>query len=249
MEQRNCALCAKPFASGSAVRIYCSRKCGRRVSNANMRGTAPRPPVGPFDCVTCGVHCVPGENVSPNASKFCGRQCKRRWHQPPPQPKQPKPDGWMPRRKRERLASAQRKLDRASAGTTCRWPRTFYGCTCHDCGQSFTHTFLAMYCSPVCRRRADRRRRDMRKRDAYVADVHRADVFERDRWRCQLCGCKVDRNKVAPHPKSPTIDHIIPISKGGTHEPANVQLACWSCNCLIKRDNIGGAGDQLRLIG
>jgi 5-methylcytosine-specific restriction endonuclease McrA len=28
-----------------------------------------------------------------------------------------------------------------------------------------------------------------------------------------------------------TIDHIVPLSRGGTHERANLAPACWSCNC------------------
>lgn len=79
-----------------------------------------------------------------------------------------------------------------------------------------------------------------------MEEVWRSRIFERDGWRCQLCRLKVDRRRVVPHPKAPTLDHIIPLAKGGTHEPANVQLACFRCNCL-KGDR--AASDQLRLIG
>jgi len=36
----------------------------------------------------------------------------------------------------------------------------------------------------------------------------------------------------APHPLSMSIDHIIPLSRGGTHEPDNVQLAHFICNSI-----------------
>jgi 5-methylcytosine-specific restriction endonuclease McrA len=29
---------------------------------------------------------------------------------------------------------------------------------------------------------------------------------------------------------SPTIDHILPLARGGTHEPSNVQAAHFGCN-------------------
>lgn len=48
---------------------------------------------------------------------------------------------------------------------------------------------------------------------------------------CAICGRAVDFDKVFPDPWSPTIDHIIPISKGG--DPAaleNLQLAHLQCN-------------------
>ena len=47
------------------------------------------------------------------------------------------------------------------------------------------------------------------------------------------------------HPLSPTIDHVIPLSKGGTHEPGNCRLACFRCNA-IKSD--GGGGEQFAFV-
>ena len=48
---------------------------------------------------------------------------------------------------------------------------------------------------------------------------------------CALCGLPVDFNIKFPHPLSPCIDHIIPVSKGG-HPSAieNMQLAHMCCN-------------------
>jgi 5-methylcytosine-specific restriction endonuclease McrA len=83
-------------------------------------------------------------------------------------------------------------------------------------------------------------------KDAYVADVNRLQIFKRDRLICHICGKKTDPRKSAPHPKAPTIDHIVPIAKGGTHEPANVATACFMCNAT-KSDR--GGGEQLALIG
>jgi 5-methylcytosine-specific restriction endonuclease McrA len=50
--------------------------------------------------------------------------------------------------------------------------------------------------------------------------------------------------KKAPDPMSPSLDHILPLSKGGTHEPRNVQLAHLGCN--VRKYNSGV--DQLRLL-
>jgi 5-methylcytosine-specific restriction endonuclease McrA len=36
--------------------------------------------------------------------------------------------------------------------------------------------------------------------------------------------------KAVPHPKAPTIDHIIPLAHGGDDTRANVQLAHFLCN-------------------
>lgn len=48
---------------------------------------------------------------------------------------------------------------------------------------------------------------------------------------CGICGRAVDFAKVFPDPWSATVDHIIPVSKGG--DPAaleNLQLAHLQCN-------------------
>ena len=66
---------------------------------------------------------------------------------------------------------------------------------------------------------------------------HRVE-FDRNKRRilatqdtCALCGQPVDKSLKFPHPLSPTIDHIIPVAKGG-HPSAldNLQLAHFTCN-------------------
>jgi 5-methylcytosine-specific restriction endonuclease McrA len=50
---------------------------------------------------------------------------------------------------------------------------------------------------------------------------------------CQICGLLVDDTAIENgHIKRlyPTIDHIIPLSKGGSHTWDNVRLAHMSCN-------------------
>lgn len=82
--------------------------------------------------------------------------------------------------------------------------------------------------------------------NAHVADVDILAVYERDKWRCGLCHKKVNRTLKWPDPMSASLDHVIPLSDGGTHEPANVQLAHLGCNAG-KRNR--GGGEQLALLG
>ncbi|NKT05174.1 hypothetical protein GS485_11095 [Rhodococcus hoagii] len=51
---------------------------------------------------------------------------------------------------------------------------------------------------------------------------------------------------VYPHPKSASLDHVIPLSCGGAHDPSNVALAHLACN-VAKGDR--GGGEQLFLFG
>jgi 5-methylcytosine-specific restriction endonuclease McrA len=66
-------------------------------------------------------------------------------------------------------------------------------------------------------------RRRARLRAAFVAPVDRQVVFERDGWVCGICGQGVD-------PLTASVDHIVPLAAGGTHEPSNVQTAHMACN-------------------
>jgi len=48
---------------------------------------------------------------------------------------------------------------------------------------------------------------------------------------CGICGKPVDFSLKYPHPMSPTVDHIIPVSKGGhPSDLDNLQLAHRCCN-------------------
>ena len=47
---------------------------------------------------------------------------------------------------------------------------------------------------------------------------------------CYLCQKEVDFDKNSIHPLYPNIEHVIPISRGGTHSWDNVKVACRGCN-------------------
>jgi 5-methylcytosine-specific restriction endonuclease McrA len=73
------------------------------------------------------------------------------------------------------------------------------------------------------------------------------EVLIRDGYKCQLCGRKTRPDyKNCNHPLYPTLDHIVPLSKGGEHSKKNTQCLCRQCN--IEKNN-SRAGDQLRMFG
>lgn len=104
---------------------------------------------------------------------------------------------------------------------------------CVICGGVFIPLNGEGTCSEPCLKDAKRElahRRRARELDAFVADVDRAEVFERDGFVCQLCNLPIDMELVFPHRMFPTIDHVVPLAAGGTHEPGNVQAAHFACN-------------------
>ncbi|MFF4892929.1 HNH endonuclease [Micromonospora chersina] len=94
------------------------------------------------------------------------------------------------------------------------------------------------------RRQKHRRRAKLRGADS--ERFNDRDIFVRDRWICQICGYKINPATKYPHPRSASLDHIVPLSEGGAHSRANTRLACWICNS--RRGDRGG-NEQLALIG
>lgn len=79
------------------------------------------------------------------------------------------------------------------------------------------------YCTRICRTRSCQERRNRRTRDCYVEQVSKPVVAKRDKWCCQLCRKKVNPTLQWPHPMSWSLDHVIPISRGGEHSYAKTQ--------------------------
>lgn len=62
---------------------------------------------------------------------------------------------------------------------------------------------------------------------------------------CGICGKPVDFTLKYPHPLSPTIDHIIPVSKGGhPSDIDNLQLAHRTCNRQKSDKLVERRGDE-----
>lgn len=82
-------------------------------------------------------------------------------------------------------------------------------------------------------------RRRARKRNAPVVEkIDRGAIIARDKSICHIC-----QRKVAP--KDMSLDHLIPLSKGGSHTAQNLAVAHLSCN---SRRGPGRLPAQLRLM-
>lgn len=76
-------------------------------------------------------------------------------------------------------------------------------------------------------------------------------IYRRDGNRCHICGKQVNKKdftrttegRFVAGPKYPTVDHVMPKSKGGGHDMKNLKLAHKSCNSKknAKMDHDGRA--------
>lgn len=214
-----CAACGEPFIYHQArPQQACSKKCANQLRHAGR--------ACPIDWRTC-VDCGALWTVRPNSEETNCPRCRRL------------------------LASAITAVHRAAMAFKRITDRPVYqphDHVCPVCQSAFKGHGSAIYCSKPCQRKspaekAARTRRRMRKRAAVVEEFEPSDVFTRDQFRCGICKKRLEMDKRVPHPKAPTIDHILPLSRGGQHTLANVRAAHFICNS--KRGAVGAA--QLRL--
>lgn len=67
----------------------------------------------------------------------------------------------------------------------------------------------------------------------YETEIERIEtqvVADRDDWVCYLCDDDIDPNLTYPDFGYRTIDHVIPLSRNGTHTYDNIKIAHWICN-------------------
>lgn len=207
-----------------------------------------------FRCEQCGslaTRYLSGTNRRKGTrNRFCSQVCRtafnrtaRERRQPPPPRLCPICSTVLPKKAWYCSDGCKSAAQQISASEARRRRRG----TCRTCKRQFP--FLAgngpkVFCSTACRRakkveqKKKYRRRYGRKwrgicraRSLPYETINRIVVFERDRWTCQICGVKTPRRLLrSASQRSPTLDHRIPISKGGGHLYTNVQCACRRCN-------------------
>lgn len=89
---------------------------------------------------------------------------------------------------------------------------------CPKCGKVYkgkeARAKVCMYCAIPLKERESR--------IPFSEDI-RDKVFKRDGYRCVRCGASNKEKRLE-------VDHIIPISRGGTNDIGNLQTLCWECN-------------------
>lgn len=114
---------------------------------------------------------------------------------------------------------------------------------CIVCGQAFTtYNPKQKTCCTACSKKLQYARKDKRipKEQIVDKDITLEALYRRDSGFCYICGRKCDWNDkdgLKVFGRYPTIEHLVPVSRGGLHSWGNVRLACFDCN-VKKSDEI-----------
>ena len=66
-----------------------------------------------------------------------------------------------------------------------------------------------------------------------------------DGKKCPLCGCVMTTDReFGLRTLIPSIQHNVPISKGGKHEIENISIICRKCNVTIKANETGNLNNK-----
>lgn len=203
-----CPECGGPITRRSATGpapSYCSRACRSRGQHRRdvARGVVrarPRRQPSLQVCEQCGT-----EFERVRTSRFCSLKCSQIWRDREGAARCSDADCDLPVRAKGLCAKHWRRAARAD-------------------GRELAPAWSE-------RRRANWKKRDALKRGAAEAEAFSyVEVYERDGWVCGVCGGPVDPQLAWPDPMSVSLDHVVPLSKGGPHCRENAQCSHLVCN-------------------
>lgn len=237
---RTCAWCGKEFEAATIRTVCCSEPCRRRWNHSKRHPDWYRK-TGERECQVCGKIFEP---LSYRAV-YCSRRCKDK-ERPGRAERQRelyaakrigyKSRSQIMREAQERQAERDKQKEKELAE---RYAVAHY---CVQCGREF-HTLQPNQktCSKECSRAQRNRRNDKRINQQNIVDrnITLATLYRRDKGVCHICGMPCDYNDFEIRNGNkvvldlyPTIDHVIPLARGGLHEWGNVKLAHKRCNSI-----------------
>lgn len=142
------------------------------------------------------------------------------------------------RQEQKRIKQERLKAERAKQKEE-QYKKRFHACPV--CGEI---TDRRKYCSDACANKAANKRHEISRRIKINnvmkdKDISVRSLYKRDNGVCYLCGKPCSYDDYVTRDGAfiagdwyPSIDHVIPLSKGGEHSWDNVRLAHRLCNSL-----------------
>lgn len=240
---RVCKICNKEYElnkNGSGYK-YCSQDCAdeaRRIRDRDRwREANPKWNDGINKvCEWCGKEfTVPTRNAY--IARFCSDECRQTSYS-----REVRGCGSAEEYLKERRKQAKEKQARLEE----KREHELSNLKCIECGKRFKGEYLNQkICSTKCRSTRKNRQQRLRK-DTRINSINNIDkdislesLYERDKGICYICGGQCDFKDyqrvngyfISGH-DYPSIDHIIPLARGGMHAWNNVKLAHHHCNAV-----------------
>lgn len=220
-----CRACGREFHKkshhkGGGEAVYCSRECLEK--KWTKRTTA--------ICMFCGKEF---KETRDRPNYYCSKSCSIAANA--------RSKALEKKLENEVREETERALEEAIALVEELTEKIRHERRCQNCGRWFDQreSKRNKFCSKKCRNEDENRRKNKRLEKNGKPDltISLTKLYMRDGGICQICGKAIDFDRDPNADDYPSIDHIVPLSKGGLHRWDNVQLACRRCN-YIKGDKI-----------
>lgn len=217
--EAECAYCGKTFRlTRDSGSVFCSRDCWRQALTEKKTTRLKAKELPVKTCEICGREYRP----KTSGQRVCSDGCRKE------------------KARRDARLYGMAKMEE----------KTY---TCERCGKVFFKVYgkkNRKFCSESCARafrKYTSKNKYKGKYENYNPVLIYKHVFARDGGKCKLCGLPVIEDKAADRYWSGTVDHIIPISRGGSGSEENCQLAHRVCNSLKNNNEDFGLIDWVSL--
>jgi 5-methylcytosine-specific restriction endonuclease McrA len=205
-------------------------------------------------CLSCGAS-LPGDLTAGQPRRYCDRKCAQdlRVRRDREARKKNVNCRWckkefLPKTLQIKYCSADCRAEANRANMRAAWEREklnrpkFRVYPCGWCGEEMVMPYKSRAYGKFhdeCKkqsRRVHNRIKTLRRQSVKTdLRVTHEEIAERDNFVCHICNKLVDMSLPRTDKQGATIDHVIPISRGGTDSLDNLKLAHWSCN--MKKSN------------
>lgn len=208
----------------------------------------------PTHCWFCGeplqIRLGPG-----NPRRYCNRQCAAKLRVKQAREARLKEkacdvcgDSFMPESLRVKYCSVDCRAVRNREFASSRWnqkkqkwPETRVH-SCGWCGEDVVLPYSSRAYNKFhdeCKkqsRRVHNRIKTLRRQNVKTGlRITHEEVAERDNFVCHICQELVDMSLPRTSKRGATLDHVVPITRGGTDSVDNLRLAHWECN--VRKSN------------
>ena len=219
LHEKVCVECGAAFRAFHKSARICSDECrrvrARRQDRSRLRGIR-----GGLTCAVCSKPMAKGRTSAPQGRAKC-RDCRNGGR------------GYFI------YGNGKRASHGAAYDRGCRCAE------CRDTKSKRMSDYMARYAAQNGEAYSSAWRRRFRAEHGFwpqgsgfdFVDIPtRRAIYERDGWTCQLCDGPVDPD-AADHAERASLDHIVPQSRGGSHDPSNLRMAHVGCNAR-RRDRV-----------